>query len=90
MQGAPQRPNPGVYVAPQYRGKGLGRAILTAVLEAARELPDLSSVTLSVAGTPEHANRLYVHLGFRVFGVEPRALRNDGRYIEEAHMILEL
>ena len=80
----------GVYVAPQHRGKGLGRAILTAVLEGARQLPDLSCITLSVARTQEQAKRLYLDLGFRVFGVEPRALRIDGRYVEEAHMILEL
>ena len=80
----------GVYVGPQYRGKGLGRGILTAVVETARKLPDLSSITLSVASTQEQAKYLYLNLGFRVFGVEPRALRIDGQYVEEAHMILEL
>lgn len=80
----------GVYVDQQYRGNGLGRAIVMAVVEAARELPDLRSITLSVASTQEQAKRIYLGLGFRVFGVEPRALRIDGRYVEEAHMVLEL
>jgi ribosomal protein S18 acetylase RimI-like enzyme len=79
-----------VYVAPHYRGKGLGRAILAAVLERARELSDLSSVTLSVASRQEQAKRLYLKLGFRVLGVEPRALKKQRPHLEEAHKILWL
>ena len=80
----------GVYVAPQYRGRGLARAILTALLEAARDLPGLECISLTVAVTGEPARRLYRSLGFRPFGLENRALKIDGDYVDEELMVLEL
>jgi ribosomal protein S18 acetylase RimI-like enzyme len=80
----------GVYVREEYRGRGAGRALLTQLLERARSLPDLTCMLLSVAATQEAARNLYVSLGFRVFGREPRSLRVNGAYIDEEHMILEL
>ncbi|HLH42054.1 MAG TPA: GNAT family N-acetyltransferase [Bryobacteraceae bacterium] len=80
----------GVYVAPDYRGLGLGRAVMTALLESIRALPDLKCVNLSITSTQSPARSLYVSLGFRPFGVEPRALVVDGHYFDEEHMVLEL
>ena len=79
----------GVYVAPEYRGRGVARAILTAVLEEARALPGLEIITLTVAMTREPARRLYRSLGFRPFGVEERALKVEGEYTDEEMMVLE-
>src|SRR5215472_10849258 len=38
----------GVYVAPDYRGRGVGRGVLSALLDAIHALPGLKSVYLSV------------------------------------------
>ena len=79
----------GVYVSPTYRGKGVGQAVMIAILDHARTLPGLRNVYLSVtADSP--ARRLYLSVGFRPFGVEPGALGVDGCYLDEEHMILEL
>ena len=80
----------GVYVAPAYRGRGVGRAVLAAVLETARSLPGLACVSLSVTSEQPAARHLYTSMGFRPFGLEPKALAVDGRYFDEEWMVLEL
>jgi ribosomal protein S18 acetylase RimI-like enzyme len=80
----------GVYVSASHRGRGLGRAVMTAALGAARELPGLRYVYLSVTSVQSPARDLYLSLGFRSFGREPGALAVDGQYFDEEHMILEL
>ena len=79
----------GVYVSPEYRGQGVARAILIALLEAVRALPGLACVLLSVNTEQSAARNLYVSLGFRSYGVEPNALSVDGRYFDEEFMVLE-
>ncbi|HET8550522.1 MAG TPA: GNAT family N-acetyltransferase [Bryobacteraceae bacterium] len=77
----------GMFVMPSHRGRGIGRALVTKLLETAAALPGLTQVQLSVTATQPGARRLYASLGFRSFGVEPRALFVDGEYIDEEHMI---
>jgi ribosomal protein S18 acetylase RimI-like enzyme len=79
----------GVYVAPAYRGRGVGRAVMTALLDHARTLPGLRYVYLSV-GADSPARRLYLSVGFQPFGIEPEALGVNGRYFDEEHMLLRL
>jgi ribosomal protein S18 acetylase RimI-like enzyme len=80
----------GVFVVPAERGKRLGRALAEGAIETARTLPDLKSIQLTVSITQTAARHLYRRLGFRVFGVEPRALGIGGEFVDEEHMILEL
>jgi ribosomal protein S18 acetylase RimI-like enzyme len=80
----------GVYVSASHRGRGLGRALMIAALDAARQLPGLRYVYLSVTSAQSPARDLYLSLGFRPFGREPGALAVDGQYFDEEHMILEL
>lgn len=80
----------GVYVSPAYRGQGTGRAVLSALLESVRALPGLKCVYLTVTSANPVPRRLYESLGFRSFGVEPKALMVDGVFYDEDHMVLEL
>lgn len=80
----------GVYVSEQHRGQGVGRMVLTKLLETVRTLPGLAWVLLTVTAPQEQARRLYLSLGFRPFGTEPRALKVNGLYVDEDYMILEL
>jgi RimJ/RimL family protein N-acetyltransferase len=36
------------------------------------------------------ARNLYLSLGFKPFGLEPRAMRVGDRYFDEEHMVLSL
>jgi RimJ/RimL family protein N-acetyltransferase len=80
----------GVFVAPEYRGRGLSRALLVRLLQMVKDAPDIQSVLLKVATTQRAARRLYGSLGFRSFGVEPRSLKARDGYIDEEHMILDV
>lgn len=80
----------GVFVSPAWRGQGVGRALLARILENARALPDLDCIFLTVATTQQAARCLYRSLGFRSFGVEPRALKVDGHFVDQEHMVLEI
>jgi ribosomal protein S18 acetylase RimI-like enzyme len=80
----------GVFVAPGSRGQGWGRAVTVRAIETARALPDLKSIQLTVSITRDAARRMYRGLGFRVFGLEPRGLGIDGKFVDEEHMILDL
>ncbi len=79
----------GVFVAPEYRGRNVARALLVRLLQMAKEIPDLQCVLLKVATTQQPARRLYLSLGFRSFGIEPRSLKVNDNYIDEEHMILD-
>ena len=76
----------GVYVAPEARGKGVGRRLLEHVLEHARGR--VEQVHLSVTTTNTPAVALYEHLGFARYGTEPRALLVNDRYLDEHLMVL--
>jgi ribosomal protein S18 acetylase RimI-like enzyme len=78
----------GVYVTSSHRGKGLGAALLDAVLAKATQDPGLEQVLLAVATVQTAAKKLYRSRGFRSFGIEPRALKVGSAYVDEDHMIL--
>lgn len=76
----------GMYVPQQHRRLGLGRALVQAVLADAAAWPGLRVVQLTVTDGNAAAQRLYEACGFQVFGVEPMALRIDGRDFAKVHM----
>lgn len=80
----------GMYVAPEHRGKGIGKALLKAAIARAAAIDGLEQICLSVVTTNEAARSAYLKLGFKTFGLEPRALKVDGKYLDEEHMILML
>jgi RimJ/RimL family protein N-acetyltransferase len=80
----------GVFVAPDYRGKGVARALLVGLQEKARALPGLRSVLLTVSTAQQPARALYLGVGFRSFGIEPKALKANDSYVDEEHMIWDV
>jgi len=80
----------GVFVDPEYRGRGLARSLLVHLLDIVKRLPELHCVLLKVATTQQPARKLYRSVGFRSFGIEPRSLKVEDTYIDEEHMVLNL
>lgn len=80
----------GVYVTQAARGQGVGKALMHALLERARSYDGLQQLTLSVMVPQGAARQLYRSLGFMPWGVEPRAVRVDGAYLDKEHLVLWL
>ena len=75
----------GVYVRASHRGRGIGRALIAAVLEAASGT--FSVVKLDVFATNPKAQRLYESFGFVECGRLPRAVRRGAAYVESVQMV---
>lgn len=77
----------GMYVRPSARNIGVGRLLVSAVLDVAREKVELIQLTVVRDNRP--ARRLYESLGFVEFGMEPKASKLGEKYYDEAHMALD-
>jgi ribosomal protein S18 acetylase RimI-like enzyme len=80
----------GVYVGHDFRGRGLGRAVVEACVSHARTWAGVDSVALSVSAESTAAKSLYESLGFVTWGTDPDSLRIDGSAVAQHHMVLEL
>jgi len=80
----------GVFVDPEYRGRGVARVLLVRLLETVKEIPEVECILLKVATTQEAARRLYMSVGFRSFGIEARSLKVKDEYVDEEHMTLDV
>jgi ribosomal protein S18 acetylase RimI-like enzyme len=79
----------GMGVIAQYRGNGIGNALLRAVIESARAR-GLVRVELTVREKNLPALTLYRKVGFRVEGIKQKAVRLDGEYENNILMALIL
>ncbi len=80
----------GMYVQPAARGRGLGEAIVSAVIAHARKEIGAAALYLTVEGENRKARALYERMGFRVWGTEPKATFENGAYREDHHLWLDL
>lgn len=76
----------GMYVRERFRGQGLSRRLVDAVLTHARARPETVLVNLTVTEGNAVARRLYESCGFVSFGVEPMAVRVGESYLAKVHM----
>lgn len=78
-----------MYVATEAAGQGIGRQLMEALLAQARA-DGLALIVLTVTEGNGPARRVYERAGFRSFGIEPDAIRVEGRPFAKNHMYLEL
>ncbi len=79
-----------MYVLPEYRSRGIARALLVEAIERVKRLPDLTQLLLGVVVTQTTAKQLYESLGFVVYGREPDAVKIGDEYFAEEFMLLKL
>ncbi|MFI5272988.1 MAG: GNAT family N-acetyltransferase [Ktedonobacterales bacterium] len=80
----------GMYIAPEVRGQGCGRALMLKALGRARTLPGLEQIYLAVGKTNVPARTLYLDLGFEVYALFRHGLKVGETYIDEEAMVLWL
>jgi len=80
----------GMYVAPESRGAGVGRALLASLIERAKSLPGLEQICLDVVTLNRAARGLYLSQGFQIIALEREAMKQDGNYYDVEHMVLRL
>jgi cyclohexyl-isocyanide hydratase len=79
-----------MYVHPQFRGKGIARALIVALLQRVEMLGDVEQINLTVVANNPVAKKLYEQFGFVSFAVERNALKWEGHYYTEEQMVLFL
>jgi RimJ/RimL family protein N-acetyltransferase len=77
----------GVFVRPDWRGRGLGKALVRRVIEHAAE--HVMVLQAAVVTTNDGARRVYHQLGFVPYGIERKALCVDGAFHDEELLALE-
>ncbi|WP_110112214.1 GNAT family N-acetyltransferase [Bacillus sp. CGMCC 1.16541] len=80
----------GMYVAPVARGSGTGKKLLQYAVNHAKKIEELTQIYLVVAAENKSARGLYEKLGFEGYGYEKNALKINGTFIDEQHMMLIL
>jgi ribosomal protein S18 acetylase RimI-like enzyme len=77
-----------LFIAPEYRRRGLGSVLMRYMIKAAFEKYQLPEVRLSVFADNPAARALYRRLGFEVYDQEQR-LDPAGKTVELLHMVLK-
>jgi ribosomal protein S18 acetylase RimI-like enzyme len=78
----------GMYVASGHRGRGIGRLLLTSLIDRLAAFPQITTIRLGVTATQDPARRLYESVGFQVVGkTEEGIVVNERRYDE---LVMEL
>lgn len=72
----------GNYVAPNFRGKGIGSKLFEAILKAIDQREQITKIILSVASTQKPAISLYKKYGFRVVGTHKKHLQLNNHYYD--------
>lgn len=79
-----------MYVTPVFRGRGVGRALLDAVIAHARAFAHLRNLKLSVTAPNTAAIALYRSRGFIPYDAEREAICVDGVFYDEEFYALPL
>lgn len=79
-----------VYVAPSAMGRGVGRALMDALLAHTREAGLVKVLVARIVQPNDASNRLHERLGFREFGLMRRCGEKFGRILDVRLMDLHL
>ena len=69
---------------------GVGTALLTALIDKAKEQGVYELLLLTVFSNNERARHLYRRMGFVEFGTFPNGLKRNGQYVDEIYMYRRL
>ena len=79
-----------IYVPPELRGRGIGKALLEEAIDRARAITGVEDLMLAVTVGNEQARALYLRVGFMPVTIDPRYLKVGERYFDIEWMQLRL
>lgn len=80
----------GMYVQPSYQKHGVGKMLVQAAINHAKDQIKCSIINTSIESTNVAAKNLYESFGFKTWGTEIKAMCIDGQFYDEHHQSLFL
>jgi len=77
-----------MYVKPNLRGNGIAKMLMLEAVKVANQLKGIEQVYLSVVSSNKPAKKLYQSIGFKIYGLDKRAMKIDDVYFDEELMVL--
>ncbi len=78
----------GVYTKVAHRKKGFSKLLMQNLITHAQN--KVRQLHLSCTTINHQAHSMYEHLGFKIYGTDPKALKIKGKYYDEYLMVLDL
>jgi ribosomal protein S18 acetylase RimI-like enzyme len=82
--------NLGIAIAKNWRGKGIGRALLMELILQSEEKWHPKNIYLHVVSLNTNARKLYESLGFHIVARLPAWFEYQGKYLDEFLLILDI
>lgn len=79
-----------MYVEPEFRGKGFGKALIESAIKRACERKTIRQIYLTVVSSNKKAKSLYESFGFKTYGIDRQAMRYNGIFYDHELMVLFL
>ncbi len=76
-----------MYTAPEARGKGIGKALVNALIEYTHTQEGLRQIILAVTVGNDIARQMYSNAGFVNWGIDPEHLQWQGKFYDLEWMI---
>jgi ribosomal protein S18 acetylase RimI-like enzyme len=80
----------GVYVASQYRSRGVAKSLVSEILDVADRISEVTQIKLCVHTRNAPARQLYTSSGFEPYGIERNVIRIGEQSFDEELMMLAL
>jgi L-amino acid N-acyltransferase YncA len=80
----------GMYVPPESRGRGVGKAPLDEAIERARAITGVEDLILAMTVGNDRARSLYLQAGFTPVAIDPRYIKVGEQYFDIEWMQLRL
>ena len=78
----------GMYVVSELAQTGIGKALLSELLNKAKSLANLEQINLGVVSSNASAKGLYNSFGFKTYAIEKNALKIGEQYFDDDLMVL--
>ena len=78
----------GMYIKPKYRGNGIAKMLIKAVIAHGKK-QNCTQIHLTCVATNTAAINVYAKYGFKIYGIEPNAIKVDDKFYDEYLMVLK-